>query len=117
MGMIVSLFISDFNLFLHFFTFFCIKIFLFFEKVLTNAEWMVIITEHGSLVKRLRRRPLTAETRVRFSYGLSKPVAYCSRLFSVLFLLLSRKVIFYYTFYLEIYQRLKAFSNLSAENA
>ena len=25
---------------------------------------------HGSLVKRLRRRPLTAETRVRFPYGL-----------------------------------------------
>ena len=38
--------------------------------MLTNAEWMVIITEHGSLVKRLRRRPLTAETRVRFPYGL-----------------------------------------------
>ena len=31
--MIVSLFISDFNLFFHFFTFFCIKIFFyFFEK-------------------------------------------------------------------------------------
>ena len=27
---------------------------------------------HGSLVKRLRRRPLTAETRVRFPYGLLK---------------------------------------------
>ena len=25
---------------------------------------------NGSLVKRLRRRPLTAETRVRFPYGL-----------------------------------------------
>ena len=35
----------------------------------------------------------------------------------VLFLLLYRKVIFYYTFYLEIYQRLKAFSKPSAENA
>ena len=32
MGMIVSLFISDFNLFLHFFTFFCIKIFFYFLK-------------------------------------------------------------------------------------
>ena len=27
---------------------------------------------NGSLVKRLRRRPLTAETRVRFPYGLLK---------------------------------------------
>ena len=32
MGMIVSLFISDFNLFFHFFTFFCIKIFFIFLK-------------------------------------------------------------------------------------
>ena len=30
---------------------------------------------HGSLVKRLRRRPLTAETRVRFPYGLLKNIA------------------------------------------
>ena len=30
---------------------------------------------HGSLVKRLRRRPLTAETRVRFPYGLLKQKA------------------------------------------
>ena len=27
---------------------------------------------NGSLVKRLRRRPLTAETRVRFPYGLCR---------------------------------------------
>ena len=31
---------------------------------------MYAIIIHGSLVKRLRRRPLTAETRVRFPYGL-----------------------------------------------
>ena len=31
---------------------------------------MYDIIIHGSLVKRLRRRPLTAETRVRFPYGL-----------------------------------------------
>ena len=29
-----------------------------------------IENEYGSLVKRLRRRPLTAETGVRFPYGL-----------------------------------------------
>ena len=29
----------------------------------------VYYTRSGSLVKRLRRRPLTAETGVRFSYG------------------------------------------------
>ena len=36
---------------------------------------------NGSLVKRLRRRPLTAETRVRFPYGLliiKGPIALCA---------------------------------------
>ena len=45
----------------------------FFEKKLKKYlhypfDHDIII--HGSLVKRLRRRPLTAETRVRFPYGL-----------------------------------------------
>ena len=41
------------------------------KKCLTNglAHDSII---NGSLVKRLRRRPLTAETRVRFPYGLLK---------------------------------------------
>ena len=40
-----------------------------FKKVLAiSFDHDIII--HGSLVKRLRRRPLTAETRVRFPYGL-----------------------------------------------
>ena len=36
---------------------------------MTNRELYDSIID-GSLVKRLRRRPLTAETRVRFPYGL-----------------------------------------------
>ena len=36
---------------------------------------------HGSLVKRLRRRPLTAETRVRFPYGLLSTCIYCKCFF------------------------------------
>ena len=47
------------------------KNFLFFsKKVLTFYGESCIIIKHGSLVKRLRRRPLTAETRVRFPYEL-----------------------------------------------
>ena len=41
------------------------------KKCLTNVPAHVSII-NGSLVKRLRRRPLTAETRVRFPYGLLK---------------------------------------------
>ena len=40
------------------------------KKLLTIPDSRHIITEHGSLVKRLRRRPLTAETGVRFPYEL-----------------------------------------------
>ena len=45
------------------------KIFKKFKKYLHYSFDHDIII-HGSLVKRLRRRPLTAETRVRFPYGL-----------------------------------------------
>ena len=40
------------------------------HKTYLTKRGVYAIIIHGSLVKRLRRRPLTAETRVRFSYGL-----------------------------------------------
>ena len=39
-------------------------------KICLTKRGVYAIIIHGSLVKRLRRRPLTAETRVRFPYGL-----------------------------------------------
>ena len=43
------------------------------KKLLTKVgNYDKISVRHGQLVKRLRRRPLTAETRVRFPYGLLK---------------------------------------------
>ena len=46
------------------------KIFLKKLKKYLHYSFDHDIIIHGSLVKRLRRRPLTAETRVRFPYGL-----------------------------------------------
>ncbi len=43
----------------------------FIKKCLQSISESVIVVEHGRLVKGLRRRPLTAETRVRFPYRLS----------------------------------------------
>ena len=40
------------------------------KNYLQNIKYGNIMCKYGSLVKRLRRRPLTAETRVRFPYGL-----------------------------------------------
>ena len=47
-----------------------IKIQYFSKKCLLFYYFMCIISEYGSLVKRLRRRPLTAKTGVRFPYEL-----------------------------------------------
>ena len=45
---------------------------LLFQKKHLQFYFLYDSIIHGSLVKRLRRRPLTAETRVRFPYGLLK---------------------------------------------
>ena len=48
-----------------------LKFFKFFSKKhLHFLQTSCIISEYGSLVKRLRRRPLTAKTGVRFPYQL-----------------------------------------------
>ncbi len=49
----------------------CIKK-VYYMKVLLNArcKYGIQLQEYGLLVKRLRRRPLTAETGVRFPYKL-----------------------------------------------
>ena len=44
-----------------------------------NTYECVIIHKHGSLVKRSRRRPLTAKTRVRFPYELLTEFDYINR--------------------------------------
>ncbi len=51
------------------------KIFVFFERLLIfkkSCDIIPLLCEYGLLVKRLRRRPLTAETGVRFPYGSPK---------------------------------------------
>ena len=53
----------EFRYFLKFFKFFS-------KKHLHFLQTSCIISEYGSLVKRLRRRPLTAKTGVRFPYEL-----------------------------------------------
>ena len=55
----------EFRYFLKFFNFFS-------KKHLHFLQTSCIISEYGSLVKRLRRRPLTAKTGVRFPYELLK---------------------------------------------
>ena len=55
----------EFRYFLKFFKFFS-------KKHLHFLQTSCIIIEYGSLVKRLRRRPLTAKTGVRFPYELLK---------------------------------------------
>ena len=55
----------EFRYFLKFFKFFS-------KKHLHFLQTSCIISEYGSLVKRLRRRPLTAKTGVRFPYELLK---------------------------------------------
>ena len=55
----------EFRYFLKFFKFFS-------KKHLHFLQTSCIISKYGSLVKRLRRRPLTAKTGVRFPYELLK---------------------------------------------
>ena len=55
----------EFRYFLKFFKFFS-------KKHLHFLQTSCIINKYGSLVKRLRRRPLTAKTGVRFPYELLK---------------------------------------------
>ena len=67
----------EFRYFLKFFKFFS-------KKHLHFLQTSCIISEYGSLVKRLRRRPLTAKTGVRFPYELLLIGACMAPFFAVL---------------------------------
>ena len=68
-----------------------LRFFSLFEKKYLLFSGLFVIITNGPLVKRLRRRPLTAESGVRFPYGLHFKPHQIDVVFSVLGLVVYNK--------------------------